>query len=256
MSGRQSKIEMYMNLINSVGGLSPEELRSIFTEICIYPETPHIYTGDTMEPEEGCQCKLCREMRDQTYEGYEVLAGIFMKAVQQAAVGKGKERHASDKPFEEQQIIKIPLSLGDTHGVSLAFQAIKKTTESFRLKPRAAIEECLGVIVYTAARIYLLEQQTFQEIDEELTPELKPDFEPGSIIKTPSVHIKNHKMIVFCSKGHRMDFETEGLRHCYDQVQSDSRYIVYKVSCSDCRWRGKVVKNRAEGAVGVTTISG
>lgn len=89
-------------------------------------------------------------------KGYEALYRILCEALEQSASGKGRERHASGEPWEEQPIVEICRWLGSNHGT--LFQAIKKLRESARLRPEAARREMLGAIVYTAAAIYYLEE--------------------------------------------------------------------------------------------------
>lgn len=90
--------------------------------------------------------------------GYSELWRVLVLAGQQAAAGKGKERHAhAGVPFEEQDIVMIGKALGSNH-FELG-QALKKTRESARLSPARAIRELLGAINYLAAAVLLLEQQ-------------------------------------------------------------------------------------------------
>jgi len=87
--------------------------------------------------------------------GYEVLANIMHRAYEQAALGKGKERHANDKPFHLQ-----PIAIGAQHfGIgSTLFQMFKKAEECQRLPADAAVRELLGAMVYAAATIMEIER--------------------------------------------------------------------------------------------------
>jgi len=86
--------------------------------------------------------------------GYEALAAVLTEALDQAQHGKGKERHATDKPFIEQPIMVIGDLVGE--GFQLG-QAIKKLQESQRMiDPKMAIKERLGAINYIAASILKL----------------------------------------------------------------------------------------------------
>lgn len=88
--------------------------------------------------------------------GYRLLALILAEALSQAQDGKGKDRHASGEPFEEQPIVAINESLGSNHGA--IFQAIKKARESSRLPRDRARFELLGAINYLAAAIIVLDR--------------------------------------------------------------------------------------------------
>lgn len=90
---------------------------------------------------------------------YSKLGNILNRAFDQAANGKGKERHAySDKePFEKQPICEICTRLGSIDGA--LFQAVKKIYECKRLPTERAVNELLGAINYIAAAIILLEKE-------------------------------------------------------------------------------------------------
>jgi len=82
--------------------------------------------------------------------GYEKLADVLQRAFDQAASGKGKERHAQGEPFHEQvmQIGARKFGVG-----SLLFQAFKKSEESQRLEGQRGVNELLGAIVYLAGAV-------------------------------------------------------------------------------------------------------
>lgn len=87
--------------------------------------------------------------------GYEKLANVLVRAHDQAAYGKGHERHATGQPFHEQPI----LTLTRLYGTGFAFgQAGKKMQESQRLPKDAAVRELLGAMNYIAASIIYLEE--------------------------------------------------------------------------------------------------
>ena len=88
--------------------------------------------------------------------GYEALAYVLTKAYNQAARGKGKDRHASGEPFTEQVIMLGARKFGTG---SLLFQAFKKSEESQRLPTERAVAELLGAIVYLSAALIDLERQ-------------------------------------------------------------------------------------------------
>lgn len=88
---------------------------------------------------------------------YAGLHGVLSDAYHQAAGGKGKERHATDEPFEDQPIMVITRLLADHPVAALGYQAVKKTVEAGRLHrtkgPDAAIRELHGAINYLAAMV-------------------------------------------------------------------------------------------------------
>lgn len=92
-------------------------------------------------------------------DDYSVLHGILREAFIQSAHGKGKERHANDKPFEHQPIMEIGRVCGPGFP---AGQAIKKTGEALGMVKRgdreAAVRELLGSIVYAAATVALIRE--------------------------------------------------------------------------------------------------
>ena len=89
--------------------------------------------------------------------GYESLAAVLQKAHDQAAVGKGKERHANGLPFENQPMSVINRQLGSIHG--FIYQAQKKSLEATRLPKERAVAELLGAINYLAGAVIALEAQ-------------------------------------------------------------------------------------------------
>lgn len=88
--------------------------------------------------------------------GYERLEDILIAAYEQAAIGKGAQRHAQGAPFDQQpmqQLIQL-------YGVGFALgQAGKKAQESMRMDYEAARRELLGSIVYIAGAIIALEDK-------------------------------------------------------------------------------------------------
>lgn len=83
--------------------------------------------------------------------GYEQLAAVLQAAFDQAAKGKGAERHANELPFHAQRMQSISAMLDSDAG--MAYQVCKKIAEA-RGMPHAARErELLGAIVYTAGMI-------------------------------------------------------------------------------------------------------
>ena len=86
---------------------------------------------------------------------YISLRYVLELAVDQAANGKGKERHANGEPFDQQKICKISRAVGI--GFALG-QALKKAEESVRLDKEAALREILGAINYLAAAYIVLNE--------------------------------------------------------------------------------------------------
>jgi hypothetical protein len=90
---------------------------------------------------------------------YTELARILNDAMEQAAGGKGKERHADGENFEDQKICVINRWLRGSPVAGALFQAVKKTVESSRMTPGPAIRELYGAINYIVAGIRLLEEE-------------------------------------------------------------------------------------------------
>lgn len=90
--------------------------------------------------------------------GYRRLKSVLDAAYEQSAYGKGKERHANDRPFDKQPIMEITEHVGP--GFPLG-QATKKITEAAGMLRRneqtAARTELLGAIVYLCAALIKLE---------------------------------------------------------------------------------------------------
>lgn len=85
-------------------------------------------------------------------DDYLPLLRTFLGALEQAAYGKGRERHANDLPFIEQPILTMAHMLDSDAG--LAQQVIKKTVEARSLPTKQArINELRGTLVYAAAMI-------------------------------------------------------------------------------------------------------
>ncbi|WP_441253685.1 hypothetical protein [Bradyrhizobium sp. 613_E4_N2_2] len=88
--------------------------------------------------------------------GYDVLGAVLMRAFDQAASGKGAQRHGQGQAFDEQPMMTIASLVGI--GGPL-FQAMKKAQEAQRLPRDAAVHELLGAINYLAGAIIHLESQ-------------------------------------------------------------------------------------------------
>lgn len=94
---------------------------------------------------------------------YLSLHKVLTSAFDQAAIGKGKIRHASGEPFEQQQICQMQRWLTGSLSAGPLFQAAKKIFESSRLEPNAAIHELQGAIIYISAAIILYQETLNKE---------------------------------------------------------------------------------------------
>lgn len=107
----------------------------------------------TMEADEsGFPSVMFRFKNEKDRDDYLPLLRTFLGALEQAAYGKGRERHANDLPFIEQPILTMAHMLDSDAG--LAQQVIKKTIEARTLPTKQArINELRGTLVYAAAMI-------------------------------------------------------------------------------------------------------
>lgn len=88
-------------------------------------------------------------------KAYTPLQVVLDDAYEQAATGKGQDRHVvAGEPFEGQLICSLERR-GHTYNTG---QAVKKIDESLRLPPGPARAELLGAINYLAARIIVLKE--------------------------------------------------------------------------------------------------
>lgn len=95
---------------------------------------------------------------------YAALLDVLSRAADQAASGKGHERHATPgEPFDAQQIVKLGIWAGNI-GFQ-AGQAAKKAIEAQRLPTGRAIAELLGAINYLAAAVVVLERMSARDED-------------------------------------------------------------------------------------------
>lgn len=104
---------------------------------------------------------VVHDFAEPAYDGYSELQRALNAALEQAASGKGKERHANNRPFTEQPLLQITRMVGT--GFALG-QAMKKAQEAQGMESRgdteAARAELLGAIVYLAAAwVYLGEDK-------------------------------------------------------------------------------------------------
>lgn len=94
-------------------------------------------------------------------DGYEQLFDVLMAAHDQAAHGKGKERHANSLPFHEQRMQQISNQLNSPLG--MAYQVEKKMTEGLDFDdPERRERELLGAIVYLSGIVVWLRNQALR----------------------------------------------------------------------------------------------
>lgn len=118
--------------------------------------------GDPDFGHDPCQ-DLIAEWTDATdtppTDPYAPLRRVLDAAYDQAANGKGKERHANNKAFTEQPIMEIARMVGPGYQLG---QAMKKSQEAGgmiqRGQPDRARAELLGAINYLAACVLLIEE--------------------------------------------------------------------------------------------------
>lgn len=87
---------------------------------------------------------------------YASLHVVLMRAYDQAASGKGKDRHANADPFEDQVMCYLASQIGIA---GPAFQVCKKTIEACRLPYPANVNELLGAINYAAGCVIEIERK-------------------------------------------------------------------------------------------------
>jgi len=97
-------------------------------------------------------------------DGYDELFDILAAAYDQAARGKGVERHGNGLPFIQQPIMKLTEVFGT--GFPLG-QAAKKLEESTGMTFGPDCKELLGAIVYTCAGIIGLEKEAAKNVEED-----------------------------------------------------------------------------------------
>jgi len=118
-------------------------------------------------------------------EKYSRLTQVINEAADQAIIGKGKQRHACDQKFEDQQICQLNRWLDKSPISGILFQLCKKALECNQLDPKAAIHELRGVINYAAAGIILMEERHIPSmiIDPNMNIEDLKDVEPGKLVR-------------------------------------------------------------------------
>lgn len=96
---------------------------------------------------------------DKSVHDYAALRAVLDAAYEQSAHGKGKVRHANEKPFTQQPIMQIGRMVGPGYPLG---QAMKKAQEAGGMTQRGEIEaakaELLGAIVYLSAACILIDE--------------------------------------------------------------------------------------------------
>ena len=105
---------------------------------------------------------------------YIALETALRAAYAQASDGKGRERHANGKPFDQQPIMEIGRMVGAGYQIG---QAMKKGQEAMGMAARGqhdrARAELLGAINYMAAAWLLLGEALQAERKEQLELDLQ-----------------------------------------------------------------------------------
>ena len=114
-------------------------------------------------------------------ENYKTLKIALDAAFNRAAKGKGADRHANGRPFDQQPILSIQRDLGSTQ-FALG-QIMKKTTELTKFNDDDAKKELLDIMVYAAAAWVYLDQRE-KQLEFTMTP---PDHRDIGICSAPAV---------------------------------------------------------------------
>ena len=100
--------------------------------------------------------------------GYESLADAMQEALDQAQLGKGQERHANERPFEDQTLMNNTRAVGTGYPCG---QAMKKAEELHSMVQRGeyaqAIEEAHGAAVYLLTAALWIEECAEEEQEEQ-----------------------------------------------------------------------------------------
>lgn len=93
--------------------------------------------------------------------GYDPLAQEFANAFLQASAGKGKERHANNRPFDRQPILEVSRIVGPAFNTGQAMKKLGEATQMFaRGETDRAIHEIHGAMVYCAAAVLRMKEET------------------------------------------------------------------------------------------------
>ena len=140
-------------------------------------------------------------------KGYEKLVAVYQDAHDQAAKGKGDERHANGQPFHEQRMQQISGLLRSSDG--MAFQAIKKLTEGLQFEDHARREaELLGALNYIAGIVIYYRELLPREV-------LEPNWPESAEVHSAQIMQNGN--------------EGEHYRETLDQSQPDCEYTLEQV---------------------------
>lgn len=90
---------------------------------------------------------------------YTPLQDALAEAHDQAAFGKGRERHANGKPFDRQPIMEVGRIVGPSFNTGQAMKKLGEATQMFqRGEIDKAIHEIQGAIVYCASAVNLMKE--------------------------------------------------------------------------------------------------
>ena len=87
---------------------------------------------------------------------YVSLKCVLTQAYDEASIGKGHERHATEANFEDQQLCQDLRAFGVSPAL---YQIRKKALEVDRLNYHHQKNELLGIIIYAAAAVIELERE-------------------------------------------------------------------------------------------------
>lgn len=133
--------------------MSEEDAEKVRKAVAEMRNAPYLYTNSPVAIQPKDDITMVYQFTDvKQRDDYRGLYSVLMDALDQACNGKGKERHANDKPFEEQPMQTFSDALGSPQG--LGFQVMKKTAEAMGMdEPERQIRELLGAINYAAGMI-------------------------------------------------------------------------------------------------------
>ena len=122
----------------------------------------------------------------------------------QSSGGKGVNRHANDRAWEDQPILTIQRAVGTGFAIG---QAMKKVQEAERMPVDRALEELKGAIVYLAGFI-----RRAHEIFDDSLDHTIPD--PGAMAEIPEFQdaLRSIHQVMFCAGDDGTQEMAAGLR--------------------------------------------